>query len=114
MRTLYTGGEGRGMYDLLVSIEEEALADSVLAKLDDAGRVGRGDRFGELYEACGRIHANHLAHAALRCGVRDEAGARRNVQHGKFDAVRNCCRVWREPGRRVGGLIHCRNIVLSQ
>ena len=36
-RALYTGGEdGIGMYDLLVSVDEEMLADSVLRKLDDA------------------------------------------------------------------------------
>ena len=35
-RALYTGGEGLGMYDLLVSIEEEDLADAVLEKLDAA------------------------------------------------------------------------------
>ena len=35
-RALYTGGEGIGMYDLLVSVDEDTLADSVLQKLDDA------------------------------------------------------------------------------
>jgi uncharacterized protein len=35
-RALYTGGEGIGMYDLLVSLEEEALADDVLTRLDEA------------------------------------------------------------------------------
>jgi len=35
-RALYTGGEGIGMYDLLVSVEEEALADDVITRLDEA------------------------------------------------------------------------------
>ncbi len=35
-RALYTGGEGLGMYDLLVAVEEESLADDVIAKLDAA------------------------------------------------------------------------------
>ena len=35
-RALYTGGEGIGMYDLLVSVDEEMLADSVIRKLDAA------------------------------------------------------------------------------
>ena len=35
-RALYTGGEGIGMYDLLVSVDEESLAESVIQKLDAA------------------------------------------------------------------------------
>ncbi len=35
-RTLYTGGEGLGMYDLLVSVDEAELADNVLTQLDEA------------------------------------------------------------------------------
>ena len=35
-RALYTGGEGIGMYDLLVSVDEEELADKIITRLDEA------------------------------------------------------------------------------
>ena len=35
-RTLYTGGGGSGMYDLLIAVGEEGLANDVLSKLDAA------------------------------------------------------------------------------
>lgn len=35
-RSLYTGGESLGMYDLLVAVGEQSLADEVLLKVDEA------------------------------------------------------------------------------
>jgi len=38
-RSLYTGGESLGMYDLLVAVGEQSLADEVLLNLDEADQV---------------------------------------------------------------------------
>jgi predicted lipoprotein len=38
-RSLYTGGESLGMYDLLVAVGEQSLADEVLVNLDEADQV---------------------------------------------------------------------------
>jgi predicted lipoprotein len=38
-RSLYTGGESLGLYDLLVAVGEQSLADEVLTNLDDADQA---------------------------------------------------------------------------
>ena len=38
-RSLYTGGEGLGLYDLLIAVDEQALADEVLTNLDLADQA---------------------------------------------------------------------------
>ena len=38
-RSLYTGGEGLGLYDLLIAVDEQSLADEVLTSLDDADQA---------------------------------------------------------------------------